>query len=82
MEAKVRQHMRLEQALGVVWTRALEEGITFVSWDHIEFAVKHMTGYSMHYGLTLEILVAEWGWMADHVGAYPHAGAKEVCRRD
>jgi len=80
METKARKHLRLEEALGVIWTQALARGVYYLDWDHIEFAVKHMTGHDCHYGLTLEILVVKWHWMADHTGVYLHAGEPEVCR--
>ena len=80
MQVQHEQAMNLKDALGLVWTRALEENIDFVSWTHLDWAVKHMTGQPLHWGETLRILVADWGWMADHLGAYPHSGEKETCR--
>ena len=77
---KGKNQMSLEKALGIVWVRALEEEVTFVSWGHLGWAIRHMTGGDMHWGNTLEILVADWGWMADHTGVYPHSGEKEFCR--
>lgn len=80
MQVRHEQTMNLEEALGVIWTQALARGVHFLDWDHIEFAVKHMTGSPCHYGLTLEILVVKWGWMADYAGVYLHSGQKETCR--
>tara|TARA_Y100001973_G_C5112162_1_gene288276 strand:+ start:667 stop:927 length:261 start_codon:yes stop_codon:yes gene_type:complete len=73
-------YIDLEKALGLIWTRALECGAQSVTWEHLEWAVPHLTGERMHYGNTLEILVARWGWMADSTAVYPHTGERENCK--
>ena len=51
-----KQLKELSGVVGLVWAQAREEGVNYVSWEHIEWTCAHFR-VPFHYGLTCVALL-------------------------